>query len=137
MEEEDILDPLNELHLAALHHVFVSLINEKLTVWKIAWAHHRMRTTRSTPAQLWLTGQVNNPVGLEAIPTPIEDPDGELDEGNEEQSDGDRPVVLPLLSGLPEDCCTELNSQTWTKSNHGIDDYVKALDIIRRHDVTN
>jgi hypothetical protein len=46
MEEEDILDPLNELHLAALHHVFVPLINEKLTVWKIAWAHHRMRTSR-------------------------------------------------------------------------------------------
>ena len=43
-----------------------------------------MRTTRSTPAQLWLTRQVNNPVGLEAVLTPIEDPDGELDEGNEE-----------------------------------------------------
>ena len=122
MEEEDILDPLNELHLASLHHVFAPLINEKLTVWKIAWAHHRMRTTRSTPAQLWLTRQVNNPVGLEAVLTPIEDPDGELDEGNEEQSDVDRTVFLPLLSGLPEACHNELNSQTWTKSNHGIDD---------------
>ena len=55
-----------------------------------------MQTTRLTPAQLWLSGQVNNPVGLEATLTPIEDPDGELIEGNEEQSDGDRPVFLPL-----------------------------------------
>ena len=81
MEEEHILDPLNELHLAALHHIFVALINEKLGVWKTAWSHHRMRTTRSTPAQLWLTGQVNNPVGLDAAVVPIEDPEEELDEG--------------------------------------------------------
>jgi hypothetical protein len=64
----------------------------------------------------------NNPVGLETVLTSIEDPDGELDEENEEQSDGDRPVFLPLLSGLPEACHNELNSQTWTKSKHGIDD---------------
>ena len=134
MEEEDILDPLNELHPAALHYIFVPLINEKLTVWKTAWAHHRMRTARSTPAQLWLTGQVSNPVGFEATLAPVEDPDGDLDEGNEEQLDGNRPVFLPLLSRLVEACHNELNAQTWTSTNHGIDDFIKALDIIRRHD---
>ena len=45
MEEEDILDPLNESHLAALHYVFLPLVNEKLNLWKTAWAHHQMRTT--------------------------------------------------------------------------------------------
>ena len=74
MEEEDILDPLNESHLAALHYVFLPLVNEKLNLWKTAWAHHRMRTTRSTPAQLWITGQMNNPVGLDSTLLPVQDP---------------------------------------------------------------
>ncbi|CAB4006103.1 Gastrula zinc finger, partial [Paramuricea clavata] len=68
MEEEDILDPLNELHLAALHHVFVPLINEKLTVWKIAWAHHRMRTTRclkGCPSRVGCRDDGNNHMSFE------------------------------------------------------------------------
>ena len=30
MEDEGILDPLNEIHLAALHYIYLPLINEKL-----------------------------------------------------------------------------------------------------------
>ena len=56
MEEEGILDPL-----AALHVVFVPLVNTKLSIWQSAWAHHQIRTVRATPAQLWLSGQINNP----------------------------------------------------------------------------
>ena len=43
MEENNILDPLNDFHLAALHHVFLSVINEKLELWRKAWARHRMQ----------------------------------------------------------------------------------------------
>ena len=134
MEEEDILDPLNESHLAALHYVFLPLVNEKLNLWKTAWAHHRMRTTRSTPAQLWITGQMTNPVGLDSTLLPVQDPYDNLS-GNEEQSEGERPVFLSLLSKLTEACLNDLNSGTRTTSNHGIDDYLKALDIIRRHEI--
>ena len=134
MEEEDILDPLNESHLAALHYVFLPLVNEKLNLWKTAWAHHRMRTTRSTPAQLWITGQMTNPVGLDSTLLPVQDPYNNLS-GKEEQSEGERPVFLSLLSKLTEACLNDLNSGTKTTSNHGIDDYLKALDIIRRHEI--
>jgi hypothetical protein len=113
MEEENILDILNESHLMALHFVFLPLVNQKLNLWQAAWAHHRMRTTRATPAQLWLTGQINNPVGLDCTPTRIQDRDDDLDDdpddGNEEQLHGDRPVFLPLLPGLPDTCLNELN----------------------------
>ena len=57
MEEGGILDPLDESNLAALHYVFVPLVNAKLDIWQSAWAHHRIRTARATPAQLWLSGQ--------------------------------------------------------------------------------
>lgn len=139
MEEEDILDILNESHLMALHFVFIPLVNKKLNLWHAAWAHHRMRTTRSTPAQMWLTGQLNNPMGLDSTPIPVQDRDDDSDDdpdnGNEEQLQGDRPVFLALLPGLPDACLNELDSQTWSAANHGIDDYVKALDIIRRHNI--
>jgi hypothetical protein len=134
MEEENILDILNESHLMALHFVFLPLVNQKLNLWQAAWAHHRMRTTRATPAQLWLTGQINNPVGLDCTPTRIQDhdDDDDPDDGNEEQLHGDQPVFLPLLPGLPDTCLDELNNEIWSGENHGINDYIKALDIIRR-----
>ena len=37
MEEEEILDPLNDVHIAVLHHVFLSKIQEKLYMWNKAW----------------------------------------------------------------------------------------------------
>ena len=46
MEDEGILDPLNDMHIAALHHVFLAKINDKLKLWMDAWSDHRMRTTR-------------------------------------------------------------------------------------------
>ena len=73
MEEESILDPLNELHLMGLHFVYVPLVNKKLNLWQSAWAHHRMRTTRSTPAQMWLTGQINHPMKLDLTSIPLQD----------------------------------------------------------------
>ena len=110
MEEESILDPLNELHLMGLHFVYVPLVNKKLNLWQSAWAHHRMRTTRSTPAQMWLTGQFNHPMRLDLTLIPLQDCEDSEDElgGNEEQLQGDRPVFLPLD-------CPRLHLLKWWK----------------------
>ncbi len=58
-EEEDgevfFLDCTNDEHLFVLHHVFIPLINESLTLWKGAWNCHKLRTEHShTPNQLLL-----------------------------------------------------------------------------------
>ena len=37
MEDEGLLDPPNEIHLVALHHIYLPLINEKLKVWIREW----------------------------------------------------------------------------------------------------
>ena len=49
------------------------------------------------------------------------------------QSDGEQPIILSLLALLPEACQNELGSETWTQTNHGMDDYIKALNIISCH----
>lgn len=56
MEDTGILDPFNDPHIAALHHVFLPKINEKLELWRNAWSRHRVRTMKSSPLRVWLAG---------------------------------------------------------------------------------
>ena len=52
MEENGILDPFNEVDIAALHFTFIPLINEKLDAWWQAWSKHRIRTIKTSPLRL-------------------------------------------------------------------------------------
>ena len=61
--EEGILDPLDNLHLIALHHVYLAKIQEKLEIWSRAWSQHRIRTTRSS--ECGLQANFKTPVGIE------------------------------------------------------------------------
>lgn len=54
MEERNVLDIENLIHLPCLHHVFGKRIQNRLNFWK--WAHkdHMIRSERNkTPSQLW------------------------------------------------------------------------------------
>ena len=64
--DEGIRDPFNNSHVTALHYVYQpKLINEKLELWRNAWSKHRIRTVRSSPIHLWVSGQLLNPVGID------------------------------------------------------------------------
>ena len=65
MEDQGILEPLNQTHLAALHYVFIAEINRRLSFWSDAWTGHILRAVKSSPFNLWTSGQLQNPVGLE------------------------------------------------------------------------
>ena len=57
LEQIGILDPTNELHLFALHHVYLARINMSLTAFKNGWNMHSIRTERNhTPLQLFHSG---------------------------------------------------------------------------------
>ena len=62
MEVEGFLDPLNEIHLAALHYVYLPVIYDDLKIWS-----HRLRTTRSLPIRMWVSGQLQSPLGIELV----------------------------------------------------------------------
>ena len=97
LEDERFLDPLNEIHPAALHNVYVPVINKKLKVWSCAWSSHRMRTTRSLPLRMWVSGQLQNPLGLELMGAAIENygVEGITDTDSEDDSDS-RPILSSL-----------------------------------------
>jgi len=64
MEDQGILNSFNETHLEALHYIYHEEINRKLDFWANVWTSHRMRTAKSSPLTLWISGQIQNPVGI-------------------------------------------------------------------------
>ena len=136
MEDNEILDPLSDVHIAALHRVFLPKINSKLEVWRKAWPNHRMRTTRSSPIRMWVAGQLQNPIGLDLIKITLTIMALRVLQ---------KPVLKrlrPILNApsfiLQPACQQLLNSNippTCYSANYGIDECLQALDIIKGFDV--
>ena len=62
MEDQGILDPSNEWHLAALHCVFLPIRNRHLKLF--AEGHNRAPISteqNQSPEQLWLKGMLSTP----------------------------------------------------------------------------
>lgn len=59
MERCGILDPCNEMHLFALHYVFLPRINRNLTAFQEAHTRAPISTEgNSSPEQLWVSGML-------------------------------------------------------------------------------
>lgn len=110
MEENGILDLLNKVDIAALHFVFLPLINNKLNAWRHAWSIHRLRTIKSSPISLWISGQINCPVDEDRVEGDINNYgiDGNLNNIENEMQDA-RPVYeAPINNILTEDVINDL-----------------------------
>ena len=60
MEDSDILDPSNEVHLYALHYVFLPRINRQLKDFADGHARAPIATEHNkSPEQLWISGLLN------------------------------------------------------------------------------
>ena len=61
MEDERILDVDNEVHLLALHVVFLNRIQTSIDQFTAAVARRPLRTEHNrTPMQLWVMGQLED-----------------------------------------------------------------------------
>ena len=56
LEHNELLDPFNEIDIAALHYIFIPIINNKLDAWRHAWSKYRIRTIKTSPIRLWVSG---------------------------------------------------------------------------------
>ena len=136
MEENNILDPLNEVHIAALHYIFLHKINERLDSWRMAWARHKIRTVKASPMQLWISGQLQNPIGLDLTENEINayGIEGFIDNDGDEAGD-DRPIFQAPHVEISNECLATLNQsigKDWLSDNYGIDKFNQAVDIIYR-----
>lgn len=56
MESKDYLDVENEVHMWALHYIFLPRLNRDLQQFRSQWNHHGLRTEHNqTPAQLFVS----------------------------------------------------------------------------------
>uniref|UniRef100_A0A3Q0QXJ5 Resolvase HTH domain-containing protein n=1 Tax=Amphilophus citrinellus TaxID=61819 RepID=A0A3Q0QXJ5_AMPCI len=63
LEEQDLLDLSNPLHLFCCHYVFLPCLQVNLDIFRQGWDNHPLRTEQNlTPNQLWELGQINHPV---------------------------------------------------------------------------
>ena len=54
LQDQGTLNPDNEVHLFALHRIFLPLIQQSLDSFRDAWNFHGLRTERNqSPQQLW------------------------------------------------------------------------------------
>ncbi len=69
LEQSDLLDALNEMHLCALHYVFIPRINRALKVFQEGWNHHGIRiAAHLLPHQLFVRGSLQlRSSGLSAL----------------------------------------------------------------------
>ena len=62
LERNELLDSLNEVHLFALHHVFLPRINASLAEFQRQWNYHGMRTTNhQSPLAMWHMNMITTP----------------------------------------------------------------------------
>ena len=139
MEDENILDPLNIHHILALHYVYLPKINNKIQAWRSPWNRHRMRTTRTSPLKLFISGQYQNPIGSEVcIDFENYGSEGFINEVRSREEDS-RPI-FETPNELNQECRVKLEqaiSNNWTSNNYGIDVYLVALSIIEQYNISD
>ncbi|VDI57833.1 Hypothetical predicted protein [Mytilus galloprovincialis] len=94
---------------------------------------HRLRTARSSPLNLWTSGQLQNPVGLDgAANLQNYGVEGFVDQNDVE--DGERPVFASLAY-LVNEQCRDIIAQEFIRNgnNFGIDDFLRCLEIVERY----
>lgn len=136
MEEEGILDPLDDTHLACLHYVYLPKINAKINIWKRAWENHRMRTTKTSPLKLWISGQMNNPVGINISEEDLKLYGIEGDIGDVESTEGvsARPIFSAprvLNSNVSDTLNNNVNPESY-RDVTGIDLFINVLEIVTK-----
>lgn len=126
LEENCELDRHNEMHLFALHMVYLPLIQRSLAEFKCQWNHHPLSTMRQrSPLDLWMQGglprqdPVNDDVSLGDFGI---DEDGPLPAVQTNNN-----IVIPeVLYNVDDNVLTDLRDEVAAiadDGNHGIDTY--------------
>lgn len=132
LEKNELLNSLNEVHLFALHYVYLPRINASLDEFKLQWNHHGIRTANhQTPLALFQTN-------IDAIPndpTEVNHDVYGIDYGGPLPEITTNNVVVPASDvELSEDQYQYLQQNVRPledDGNNGIEHYLKAVDIVR------
>ena len=109
------------------------MINKKLNVWREVWSKHRMRTTKTSLLHLCISGQLQNPIGVDIPPEFLElyGVEGYVED---DRIEDERPTFVSPTDGiLDEEILERLHAGIPLNDfpeNYGIDDYIAAVQLI-------
>lgn len=131
-----MLDPINDLHLYALHYVYLPRINRSIKSFSRGWNSHSLRTEHGhSPQQLFTTGlllmQQSGLTAFDFFDTIDESEYGIDEEGMAPDSDDTARVTIPQLRlNLSAEHFSELEANfnpLSESSNHGIEIYQEVV----------
>lgn len=142
MEKLGVLDQTDELHLFALHFVFIPRINNLLSRWTESYNRHPLGTEHnSKPRQLWIESTLHMQNSHHTAPGGVFQTD--LVEGRLEQfgidgegpcadgEDGESDLTVPGINvNLPQNALVQLQQSIdplATSELFGLDIYVQCL----------
>ena len=136
LEERMLLDPLDEKHLFALHFVYLPRINASLSEFREQWNHHGLRTSgHQSPLTIWQTSIIRTP---DDSPLVNFEDYGIDNDGPVSDVVSDNNVIVPTSTvDLTEEQLNYLSGNVdplGDDGNHGINNFLNALDIITRFD---
>ena len=139
LESQQLLDPLNEIHLYALHYVYLPRIRRALDIFREGWNHHRIRTESNlTPHQLYVQGTlIMHSSGLSVLDflDDVDDMYGVDDVDDVEASVGGPETVtvpeciLTVSDALLQELAQRINPLS-ASDNYGIDIYQEAVAML-------
>ncbi len=130
LEEENILDPLNEVDIFCLHYIFLPRIIKSLDEFRGSWNHHSLSTEGNKSPQLFTEGVYLLAEEGGAI-NPEHHTDMELDEILSIPSDDEVPVVtVPSTKFQP---CPQILSDLKYSDDMGKDLFLQCLQILGLH----
>ena len=94
-----------------------------------------MRTAKSSPLQLWIAGQYQNPVGINES-TAVSEEYGIEGIIHEDASCDDGPIFEAPAVDVSKQCMDEVKSRITEDAvliNHGVHAFLTAVSIIKRH----
>ena len=143
LEDCQILDPLSEIDLYALHYVYIKRINSALDEFASQYNHHPMRTVHNrSPLQMFFEGVFTHSscTGAQSI-IAGDVPDsnyGVDDEGPTSVDDDDSVIVMPPSVTISSEQLEELESlidPTEDDGQHGITMYIAAREFLYSHGI--
>ncbi|XP_060754200.1 uncharacterized protein LOC132864798 isoform X2 [Neoarius graeffei] len=130
LEGQGILNPDSEVHLFALHHTFLPVIQHSLNSFRDAWNFHGLRTERNqSPQQLWIRYREQGPM---EDPTQVYDDYG-IDWNGPHRLDGGMVSVpeVQLARELTEEELAIL-PHVGLSASDAIQCYVETVEVVSR-----
>ena len=137
LENEGMLDALNEIHLFALHYIYIPRINRSLSQFTLSWNNHSIRTAHNrSPNQLFTEGSLqlrrSQSVALDFFNN-VSENYGIVEEGLVVATDQDGIEIPASTITLSDESLTRLTQTVdplSVSNDHGIDLYEQVKEFV-------